>query len=383
MRFEERVGRYLSAEPIDRVNGVGSYPYFTRNGRWVRLKDSGRDDWVTGFWPGILWLGAEADPTLDPVALEKTRRIRPRLHGNFNIGFRYLNSWVPAYQRTPSDERLQPPLKAAQRLLSCYHPPARVLCHVSGGSELITANDAMMNLPLLMWAHRAVDGAAPYRSVCERMLNRAQKWFLREDGGVHHLLRLDTRSGRVRGVDSPQGVEGGCWARGLAWMSTGLVLGGIALLREDCLQNARRLAEYHFQRTDGSIPPYDYSLSTRTHPEWIDTSAAVILAAGQLILGLLREDKTAWKRGNRLLDGVLTRHARGEDQPGLIGGGCFHAPAGEGVNEATIWGDYYALLSLYIRDKKTLPPHLEWLRPPPARATSSTSNHKQESDPAS
>ena len=43
----------------------------------------------------------------------------------------------------------------------------------------------------------------------------------------------------------------------------------------------------------------------------------------------------------RFLNVTLSKYLAEENEDGILKYGCFHKPAGIGVNESLIWGDYY------------------------------------------
>jgi len=359
--LKDVINSYLTHR-VHSPESIEEFPYYTNDSRWETIRSSGWDDWVAGFLPGINWLGASVDNRLTDRARAHTTQISDRHTHNFNIGFRNQYSWLSGYEVTGDREYKQRTKNAVDRLLDCFHPAVNLIGHRTHDELHVSATDAMMNLPLLMWSYHHGYKPVRCRWVVEQTLATAQKQFVRKDGGVHHLLKFDGRTGRLTSIESRQGELGGCWSRGLAWMTTGLVLGGICFNRSDFLLRAQDLMLYHWRHTNNLVPPYDYQANTNDQSEPpLDTSAGAILASGMILLGKHEDDYRLKQAGQSIVNYMLFEHRRPEPSAGLIGGSSFHVPENTGVNEATIWGDFYTLESLYLMEEDHLPPHLNWL----------------------
>lgn len=360
--FKKTVNEYLRKEITPSQLKIDNFPYYTASNGWKTLGNSGWDDWVAGFWPGISWLAVEADKRWLTFARRKTEQITPRLKNNFNIGFRYQYSWLPGYEVTREPVMKQQALKAADRLLQCFHPRAGLICHRTRNNKLVAATDSLMNLPLLFWAYQQTGNSAPWEFILRSTLNRSLELFLRKDGGIRHLLNIDPLSGRVIAAKSPQGVADGCWSRGLAWAVAGFILGGLRFKDDSYLRAADRLITYHCQNAPDLIPAYDYCINPEEKPELTDTSAAAIMAASLLLYGIKRKDHSFFSLGERITKKLFSGYIRNKSTPGLLGGSCFHYPGQAGINSATVWGDFYALEALFLVERKRPPLYYNWLK---------------------
>lgn len=356
------LGEYMEETSLTEHDRLDAFPYFTNGTAWETLESSGWDDWIAGFWPGVNWMAHEQDHRNTDEAIELTRQVQPLSQRSFNTGFRYQYSWVPAYEATGNPEFKQTALDAARRVSECFRPKISLFCNPNGQDGILrAANDAMMNIPLLLWAARHSPHGEHYRITLERYLERASKLFVKDNGAVRHRIVFDAETYAVRAVQSPQGLPGGCWARGLAWTVNGLVLGGLYLEREDFLETAERIVGFHERNTYSIVPPFDYSISCLKQPALTDTSAGAILASAMLTYGVVGDNNDMLERGEKMLKKLLHDHRRERGEVGLLGGGCFHYPDEEGINEALIWGDFYTLEALYVRESEELPLHLRWL----------------------
>lgn len=362
MDFESVVTPYLDGTGSSRYSTVQAFPYFTRGEEWTPLEQSDWDDWISGFWPGIHWMAQQHGPMDLEDALELTREVQPIYEQNINTGFRYQYSWVPAYEATGNPKYKQKALDAARRLNECFRPGLSLYCSRNDSPNTIrAANDAFMNIPLLLWASEASPNGSRYRTTIQKFLERATKLFVKDNGAVRHCIVFDREQQTPRAVQSPQGIPGGCWSRGLAWTVSGLTLGGLYLDRSDFLEKARRIVNFHERNTYSKIPPFDYSVSCLKQPSLTDTSAGAILASSLLVHGTLRDEPELKDKGQTILKTLLKDYRRSADRAGLIDGGCFHYPEEEGINEALIWGDFFTLEALYLNEYEQLPLHLKWL----------------------
>lgn len=371
MTLKHCLSQYLDADTTATHSTRKTFPFFTSGDRWETLTSSGWDDWVAGFWPGIHWIAADAGSFSKDRALEVTRQIEPIYERNINVGFRYQYSWVPAYEATGKSKYKRKALKAAERLSRCYYPDLELIGNPDTGvgrrdnNTIKVANDALMNLPLLLWAINCAPESGEYRSYLEKYLTKATQLFVKPNGAVRHRIHYNREDCSIDRVDSPQGIAGGCWSRGLAWTVYGLTLSGIFLNNDRFIDTAKAAMNYHQENSYNLIPAFDYSISTLNKPSLTDTSAAAILASAMLTLGKLRNNAKADKLGRRITKRLFDRYRRNDDQDGLIDGGCFHYHEGDGVNEATIWGDFYALEARYIMEHNELPTHLNWIQATP------------------
>lgn len=50
-----------------------------------------------------------------------------------------------------------------------------------------------------------------------------------------------------------------------------------------------------------------------------------------------------------ILNSFCDNYLSGEDEEGILKHGCFHKPAGMGVDESLIWSDYYFIEAIMKR----------------------------------
>lgn len=360
-KFKTVITDYLDNEITGKKDHLAHFPYYSANNHWETIESSGRDDWVGGFWPGILWLAAAENRRWEHLAERATRHVIPALNNNFNIGFRNNYSWAAGFAGTGNKEMKKMGLKATDRLYNCFHESTGLIGHRPNNKTLISGSDMLMNLPLLYWAISQKPKTDRYRQAVKTTLNKSAQILVRDDNSLHHLIKFNLETEEIVDKISPQGKSRGCWSRGLAWATTGFVLGGIVFDENEYFKIAEKLFTYHDQNTADIIPAFDYAVNANEYPDLTDTSAAAILASGLLLQAQHNRNSYLQRRGEEIVHTLFTKYRRDNDKQGLIGGGCYHQPSGEGINAATIWGDYFALEALYLAKKETLPPQLDWL----------------------
>ncbi len=136
----------------------------------------------------------------------------------------------------------------------------------------------------------------------------------------------------------------------------GFALAGRRTSRAEVISAAEATSAYFLAHlpADG-VPYWDFALpSTAGEPK--DSSAAAIAACGLLELAESHPDVTArpayWNAALDILESLTANYLNqaGSGQEGILLHGCAHRPAGQAVDEALIWGDYYyveALLRLW------------------------------------
>lgn len=335
--------RAIAAEVVD-------FPHITERGRWKTTPDG---VWTGGFWAGLLWLVHQVEPSDADLqrALAYTERLLPRAHDthNHDLGFMFFPSAIKGWHVTGDDRYRAAAVTAAESLASQFNTTAGFIpgwgffgTEDWAGSVLV---DTLMNLPLLAWATRH-GGPPSLMEVVRRHAATALQHHLRADGSVFHVYRFDPASGTPLGGDTYQGLAAdSAWARGQAWAITGLAIlatmTGEAVYREA----SQRVAAYFLSHlpTDG-VPLWDFQAAGADEPK--DASASAIAAYGLLKLHRLTNDSRCLADAKRLLK-ALHDHCANRGQ---TGGVLLHAtadlPHGLGIDESTMYGDYYYVKAL-------------------------------------
>jgi unsaturated chondroitin disaccharide hydrolase len=342
-------------ELAERVGGA--FLHASVQGRYHPLA---ADVWTSGFWPGILlqvYRRTEAQPLLEMAKSAEDELeqafISNRLYGlHHDIGFQFQATAVARYKFTGDPIARRRGLLATAFLMSRFNPAGNFIeawnTEDRRGMAII---DTMMNLPLLFWA--AEEFKQPrFRNVAEAHAETATRYFIREDGSTHHIIRLDQKTGAPIEALGGQGyAPDSCWSRGQSWAIYGFALAyrytGVAAY----LEVAKRIADSFIAALPPEyVPPWDFRVpDPSTAPR--DSSAGAIAASGLLELASLLPDGAGEQYSSaavNLLQALTTRCATWErpDQDGLLMHATGKFPANENVDVSLIYGDFYYLEAL-------------------------------------
>lgn len=333
---------------------------FPTVGEGARYRLAPNDNWLAGFWPGLLWLAyaatGEADLRAQAESLLPTFRDRldRRVHITHDLGFLFTLSARAQWQLTGHEQARRLALLAAEELARRYRPAGNYIQAWGsigdpdeGGRAII---DTMMNLPLLFWASEQ-SGDPLYHRLAQQHAETSLRHLLRPDGASYHTFFFDQETGEPIGPRTHQGYAGdSLWARGQAWAVYGFALAAEWCREPSFLEAARRAAgRFMAELPANGVPTWDLRLPGDA-PHYLDSSAGAIAACGMLRLARLASgrgdgDFRAW--ACRLLD-ALVAHCF-ETEPGaqgLLRHGTYHARKGLGVDAHFICGDYFFLEAL-------------------------------------
>lgn len=352
----------------ERVLGV-EFPHVTASdGRWQTYPASWsagysgsawtHGHWTCGFWVGLLIASYlhTSDQRYLTWARERMRLVAQRADdpNTHDIGFIFDGSAIPAYHVTGDDGYGALALRAAERLRARLIPTHAGAYISSWGpltderARVSSAIDTMANLPLLLWAaHRSGDGSFLYAA--QAHASKTAEAFIRPDDSTYHAVEYALPSGqRVRGYTFQGYRDDSLWSRGQAWAIYGYTAVAEATQHAPSIELARRLAARYCERLEGRlIPPWDFDAPDADHLE--DSAAAAIVASALLNLGEIDTDAPqAWRtRAIAMLDALCSRYlARDPRHRGMLMHGCYSKPHGEGVDSATMFGDFYFIEAL-------------------------------------
>ena len=313
-------------------------------------------NWHCGFLVG-LHLAAHVhtgDARFLLWARERMRLVAQRAEdrNTHDIGFIFDSSAIPGYLITREGWLADVALRAASRLrerlvttpLGAYISSWGPMSDPRGRRS--SAIDTMANLPLLYWAANFA-GDASFRLAADAHAACTQRAFVRDDGSTFHAVEYDEHSGRrVRGYTFQGYRDGSAWSRGQTWAIYGYAQSARETRKRDYLDIADRLVAYYLARLgDDPVPPWDFDApDSPGNPK--DSAAAAIAASALFDLAALHPDprvaqeyrqRCAWIVQS-LCSGYL---ARDERHRGLLRHGCYSKPHDEGVDSATMFGDFY------------------------------------------
>jgi unsaturated chondroitin disaccharide hydrolase len=316
------------------------------------------NEWTTSFWTGMVWLAYEVTGNSKyRAAAEKQvadfqgrleKRVATETH---DLGFLYILSCLAGYKITGSEVARATALKAADRLMERFFEKAGIIQAWGNlhdprerGRMII---DCCMNLPLLYWASQ-VTGKSVYHDAATRHAEQAGRYLVRSDASTYHTYFLDPDSGAPIGGKTNQGFsDDSCWSRGQAWGVYGFALSYLYTSDEKFLSLAKKLADYFIARLPADSICY-WDLAFTDGAEERDSSAAVILACGLMELNKhlpitdparLRYEAVVGRILRSLTENYLTVSA--PESNGILLHAVYSKNAGEGVDECSIWGDYF------------------------------------------
>lgn len=335
---------------------------FPTVGAGTRYELGPNNNWLAGFWTGLLWLayaesGADDLRTCAEAHLASyTARLDNRMHITHDLGFLYTLSVRAQWQLTGSEEARALALRAARELAGRFNARGKFIqawgdigMGENAGRAII---DTMMNIPLLFWAADQT-GEAQFREVAYQHADTTAQYLIREDGSSYHTYFFDPTTGAPVGPKTHQGyADDSLWARGQAWVIFGFAVAADWTGDARYLDIARRgAARFMAELPENHVPLWDLRLPAGA-PQYPDTSASAIVASGMLRLARLLDGEVgAHMRQNAdlLLDSLRTRYLETDSQgQGLLRGGTYHAHKQWGVNEYFICGDYYFFEALLL-----------------------------------
>jgi unsaturated chondroitin disaccharide hydrolase len=215
-----------------------------------------------------------------------------------------------------------------------------------------TIIDSLMNMPLLTWAGSET-GEERFPDAVRRHTTQLREHILREDDSTFHTFYWDVETGEpLRGATEQGAHDDSCWARGQAWGIYGFAQNHRATGDDQLLDAAWRCADYFLAHLPVDLVPYWDLVYTDGSDAPRDSSAAAIAVCGLFELAAIETDPQRAERAltaAREILAALIEHCtpeRPEDSDALLLHGVYDLPKNVGVDEGTLWGDYYYLEAL-------------------------------------
>jgi unsaturated chondroitin disaccharide hydrolase len=323
--------------------------------------------WTCGFWVGLLVAAhlhtgerSYLDWARERMRLVSQRADDPNTH---DIGFIFDGSAVPAYHVTSDVWYADIALRAANRLRARL-VPTRTGAYLSSWGPLTdqrgrssSAIDTMGNLPLLYWASRHTgDGSFLYAA--EEHARKSAAAFIRRDASTYHAVEFNPTTGaRIRAYTFQGYADESLWSRGQSWAIYGYAATARETRDRRYLEQAEQLANRYLERLNGAtVPPWDFD-DPSAPSTFQDSAAAAIVSSGLLEIASVHPDADARSRWRRcaitMLEGLCGSYlAHSSQHRGLLLHGCYSRPHGEGIDSATMFGDFYFIEAL---SKLTMP----------------------------
>lgn len=319
-------------------------------------------DWTEGFWSGILLLAYEVtgEEKYRRVAEGLLPRFRERLDRKIKVethdlGFLYTLSNVSYYKLTGSAYARESALAAAGLLLRRYSEKAEIIQAWGNlddpekqGRMIIDCN---LNLPLLFWAGRET-GDRAYADAAGKHLKKAAEYLVRSDASTFHTYYFDVHTGEPLKGTTHQGYsDTSCWSRGQAWAVYGFALNYEYTRDAALLELSKKTANYFLNRLPADFVCYWDLIFTEKDRQYRDSSAAAIAVCGLLELikqhPILDADCALYRKAVfALMESLRRKYLTQGGEDGFLRHSVYNYPRKMGIDEASLWGDYFYLEAL-------------------------------------
>ena len=322
--------------------------------------------WNEGFFTGMLWLAYEAtgDEKYKERALSQIasyeERIDKKLGTNtHDMGFIYVPSCVAAYKLTENEQGKRAALKAADHLLTRYIEEGKFIqAWGNVGTQLRLIIDCMNNIPLLFWAAEETGDNNYYEKAYNHAVTTINN-IVREDASTHHTFFFSPDGVPLFGKTQQGAGDDSAWARGQAWIVSGLPLAYKYTKEKSMPELFEKVANYYINRLPADFVPYWDLSFTDGSGEEKDSSSAAIAACGFLeLIPSIKDDalKAIYESVvDKMMYSLYTNYST-KDAPesnGLLLHAVYSKPSGNGVDECNIWGCYYYMEALVRMQKGT------------------------------
>lgn len=332
-----------------------------------RLQTIRYDHWVSGFFPGVLWMLYENnnDEKLRRYAEMYTDRVEPakRVTNTHDLGFMLYCSFGQGYRLTGNKHYLDVISEGTQSLLTRWNDKLGVIKSWESGPkwQYPVIIDNMMNLEMLCFMTRET-GDRSYERIAERHANTTMKNHFREDYSTFHVVNYDTITGQPHAKNTHQGyADGSSWSRGQAWGLYGYTMMYRETLNPRYLKQAQEIGKFlmnHPRLPKDKVPYWDYDAPDIPNAKR-DASAAAVMASALIELSQIDPSELApqWlalaEQQLRTLSSPAYLAEEGQQGGFIIKHGVGHHQAGAEIDVPLTYGDYYYVEAL-MRMKKLL-----------------------------
>ena len=342
-----------------------------------QLQTCNYGNWVSGFFPGLLWLlyedardnkqlgEADQSEQLLHYARLFTDRVEPakKLRNTHDLGFMLYCSFGQGYRITGDRRYLQVIDEGTQSLLTRWNPRLGVIKSWEPNKrwQYPVIIDNMMNLEMLCFMSSQT-GDRRYQDIACTHANTTIKNHFRQDFSTFHVVSYDTVSAQPHAKNTAQGyADPSSWARGQSWGLYGYTMMYRQTHDPAYLRQARGIANFltaHPRLPEDKIPYWDYDAPDIPNAQR-DASAAAIMASALIELSQLDSgaDAAKWlsvaQQQLRTLASEQYLSKSGQRGGFLLGHSVGSLPAKSEVDVPLTYADYYFIEAL-LRMKKLL-----------------------------
>lgn len=322
------------------------------------------NNWECGMHTGLYWLAYElsGNPKFLEIAGKQTRTYRERLEhrvgvDDHDVGFVYTPSCVAAYKVTGNEEYKQIALDACNYYYNTsYSKKGKFILrkwNETGNAGCRTMMDTMMNAPFLYWCGEQT-GQEEYIKAAKAQNDITEKCLIREDGSSFHHYQFDVKTHvPLYGLTWQGYSNDSCWSRGHAWAVYGYAIAYSYCKEEYILQVHKDITYYMLNHIgDDLIPQWDFIFEPE-EKQPRDSSAGAVFVCGMHEMCKYLPDDAPQKvifesAAAQMLEAIIDSCTGdiGKEYDGLICHVTHALPQGYGVDECTIYGDYFYLEAL-------------------------------------
>ena len=322
--------------------------------------------WNEGFFTGMLWLAYEAtgDEKYKERALSQIPSYEVRIDNHLgtnthDMGFIYIPSCVAAYKLTGDEQGKRAAVKAADHLLTRYIEAGNFIqAWGDVGTQLRLIIDCMNNIPLLFWASEETGNTNYYEKAYNHAVTTINN-IVRDDASTHHTFFFHPDGTPQYGKTSQGAADDSCWARGQAWIVSGLPQSYKYTKEEIMVELFEKVTNYYINRLPEDYVPYWDMSFDDTSGEEKDSSSAAIAVCG--LIEMLPHIKDSSLREvyegviDKMMYSLYTNYstANTPESNGLLLHAVYNHNSGNGVDECNIWGCYYYMEALVRMFKGT------------------------------
>lgn len=333
-------------------------PYTTVDGVFDDWSGEKITWWTNGFWGGMMWqlYHATGEELYREIAQESEEKLDAALMNSdcmdHDSGFRWLTTAVANYRLTGNKASRNRGILAAGDMAGRFNPVGRFIRawnDPEGEKAGWAIIDCMMNLPLLYWAYEELKDPR-FLQVATMHADTAEKYFIRPDGSVNHIVAFNPVTGEYVQSFGGQGYcVGSSWTRGQSWALYGFMLSYLHTKEERYLNAAKRVAHYFISNIpESGLIPVDFRQPTDC--AWEDSTAAAIAACGLLEIAKCadeREKHVYQGAAMKLLKALEEKRCRWDTDCDNILEKCTAAYHDKEHEFSIIYGDYYFIEAIF------------------------------------
>ena len=331
---------------------------------WSCRKAS-KEEWTSGFWPGILWYDYEStkDKKIKLQAEKFTASLGFLSHTtayDHDLGFLVYSSYGNGYRLTGDPAYKKILLNTADTLATLFNPKVGTI--LSWPREMETNNwphntiiDNMINLELLFWASKN-GGDKKLYDIAVSHADKTMENQFRPDYSNYHVALYDTITGKfIKGITHQGYNDKSMWARGQAWSIYGFTVCYRETHDIKYLNFVQKVADIYLKRLPEDYVPYWDFDAPEIPNSPRDASAACVVASALLEMSTYLKAEEGLKYKNdaiKMLQSLNTPAYRsGNTKPSFLLHSTGHWPNGSEIDASIIYADYYYIEAL-LRLKK-------------------------------